>query len=151
MTATATESADPARTMGRTWAPQAFAGLVGLIAVLFLVQGLLAGLFLRYDGQRDGSSGWIDAHALGAHVSFGLSLALALLAVTSLRHRRDLMLGSIALFVLITAESYIGGAIRDNGKDSWTAIHVPLAMALMGTVTWLALRAAAFRRTSRKG
>ncbi len=148
---TATLDRTESSTSTPTWVPQAFAGLVGLIAVLFLFQGLFAGIFLRYDGQRDASSSYIDAHALGAHISFGLSIALALLAVATLRHRKDLLAGSIALFVLITVESYLGGEIRDNGKDSYTAIHVPLAMALMATVTWLAFRAAAFRRASRKG
>ncbi len=144
-----TTTLDRPETRMPTWVPDAFAGLVGLIGVLFLLQGLFAGLFLRYDGKRDASSNWIDAHALGAHVSFALSIALALLALATLRHRKDLVGGAVALFVLITLESYIGGAIRDNGKDAWTSVHVPIAMALMAVVTWLAFRAAAFRRTSR--
>lgn len=148
---TATLDRTDTATLTPAWVPQAFAGLVGSIGVLFVLQGLFAGLFLRYDGQRDGSSGWIDAHALGAHVAFGLSIALAALAVTTLRHRKDLLTGSLALFALITVESYLGGAIRDDGKDSWTSIHVPIAMALMGVVTWLAFRAAAFRRLARNG
>jgi hypothetical protein len=126
-----------------------FAGLVGLIALAFLAQGLLAGLFLRYDGQRDASKKWIDAHANVAHVAFGLSLILAVLAIAKLRQRTDLMVGAVTLAVLIGIESYIGGAIVDNGKDSWTAIHVPIAMALMGVATWLALKAAQLRRATR--
>lgn len=135
-----------ARQQAPTKAVNAFAGLVALIALLFLIQGLLAGLFLRYDGQRDASKKWIDAHANVAHAAFALSLVLAVLALARFRHRRDLTAGAIVLSVLIGIESYLGGAIVDNGKDAWTSIHVPLAMALMGTVTWLALKSAQLRR-----
>ena len=38
-------------------------------------------------------------------------------------------------------EAYLGGLIRDAGKDTLTAVHVPLAMALMGLAVWLPLRA----------
>ena len=129
---------------------KAFAGLVGLIAIAFVVQGLLAGIFLRYDGKRDASQTWIDAHANVAHVAFGLSLVLAVLAIVKLRQRKDPLIGSIALAVLIGLESYLGGAIVDNGKDSYTSIHVPLAMALMGVATWLALKAVQFRCSTRE-
>ena len=127
-------------------AVNAFAGIVALIALLFLVQGLLAGLFLRFDGHRDASKKWIDAHANVAHAAFALSLVLAVLALAKFRHRKDLTIGAVLLSVLIGVESYLGGVIVDNGKDSLTAFHVPIAMALMGTVTWLAVKSAQLRR-----
>ncbi|GAA1547873.1 hypothetical protein GCM10009763_15860 [Dermacoccus profundi] len=34
-----------------------------------------------------------------------------------------------------------GGLIVDEGKDVMAAVHVPLAMALMGLAVWLPLRA----------
>jgi hypothetical protein len=46
------------------------------------------------------------------------------------------------LTVLLVLEAYIGGLIRDDGKDALTAVHVPLAMFLMGLVVWLPFRAA---------
>ena len=60
-----------------------------------------------------------------------------------LRARRDLWLGSLVLTVLLVVEAYLGGLIRDDGKDSLTAVHVPLALALMGLAVGLPLRAAA--------
>ena len=37
-------------------------------------------------------------------------------------------------------ESYLGGLIVDDGKDSLTAVHVPIAMIAMGVAVWLPLR-----------
>jgi len=37
-------------------------------------------------------------------------------------------------------DTYIGGVIRDAGTDVLTAVHVPLAMVIMGLVVWLPLR-----------
>ena len=66
----------------------------------------------------------------------------ALYAVVRLRDRKDLLVGSIALAVLFLGEAYIGGAIRDSGKDGWTAVHIPIAFAITALVVWLPLRAA---------
>ena len=118
-----------------------FSALTGLIALVVLLQFVFAGVFLRYDGKRDDSSSWIDAHAWGAHIGTVLALVAALYAMIRLRRRRDLLTGSILLAVLFLAEAYIGGAIRDDGKDSWTAIHIPVAFALTALVVWLPVRA----------
>ena len=117
-----------------------FGALTGLTALVVLLQFVFAGMFLRYDGRRDASSSWIDAHAMGAHVATVLAFLTAVYAVLRLRHRKDLLVGSIALFVLFLAESYIGGLIRDGGKDSLTAVHVPIAFLLTSLVVWLPLR-----------
>ena len=118
-----------------------FSALTGLTALVVLLQFVFAGIFLRYDGKRDDSSSWIDAHAWGAHIGTTLAVAAALYAIWRLRARKDLLIGSIVLAVLFLVEAYIGGAIRDDGKDSWTAIHVPIAFALTGLVVWLPVRA----------
>jgi hypothetical protein len=55
-----------------------------------------------------------------------------------LRQRKDLWIGSTALTVLIVLESYLGGLIRDQSKDTLTAVHVSLAMALMGLAVCVA-------------
>jgi hypothetical protein len=118
-----------------------FSSLTGLIALVVLLQFVFAGVFLRYDGKRDASTSWIDAHAWGAHIGTVLAVTAAIYAVARLRTRKDLLVGSIVLAVLFLVESYIGGAIRDSGKDSWTAVHVPIAFLLTGLVIWLPLRA----------
>ncbi|MCU1592847.1 MAG: hypothetical protein JWO12_239, partial [Frankiales bacterium] len=40
------------------------------------------------------------------------------------------------------------GQVRDHGKDSLTAVHVPLAMAIMGLAVWLSVKATQLRRAS---
>jgi hypothetical protein len=62
-------------------------------------------------------------------------------ALWKLRGRRDLWVGSAVLTVLLVLEAYLGGLIRDDHVGSLTAVHVPLAMAIMGLVIWLPVRA----------
>jgi heme A synthase len=118
-----------------------FAPLIGLTALAVLLQGLWAGIFLEHDGRRDEASGWIDVHARGADLAILLAAAATVVAFLALRARRDLWIGSGVLTALLVLEAYLGGLIRDQGKDTLTAVHVPLAMALMGMVVWLPLRA----------
>jgi heme A synthase len=119
-----------------------FSVLIGLAALAVLLQGLWAGIFLEHDGARDAASSWIEVHARGAYVAIVLAAVATAVAFVKLRSRRELWLGSAALTVLLVVEVYLGGLIRDKGQDGLTAIHIPLAMALMALVVWLSLRAA---------
>jgi heme A synthase len=105
------------------------------------MQGLWAGIFLEHDGERDAASRWIDVHARGADVAIVLALLATVAAFVRLRSRRDLWLGSGVLTGLLVLESYVGGLIRDEGKDTLTAVHVPLAMAVLALAVWLPVRA----------
>jgi hypothetical protein len=135
-------STEPQRSIapgsGRT---AVFSALTGLSALAILLQGLWAGIFLEHDGRRDDASGWIDVHARGGEVALVLAVAAAAFALWRLRPRRDLWIGSLVLVVLLVLELYLGGLIRDDGKDAVTAVHVPLAMAIMAVSVWLPLRA----------
>ena len=131
----------PTPTTSETTRDPIFSALTGLVALVVLFQFVFAGVFLRYDGQRDASESWINAHAWGAHIGTVLAVITAIYAVVRLRARKDLLVGSVLLAVLFLVESYIGGAIRDDGKDSWTAVHVPIAFLLTSLVVWLPLRA----------
>jgi hypothetical protein len=126
------------RATGRT---TLFSALTGLASLAILLQGLWAGIFLEHDGNRDAAGGWIDVHARGGEVALVLAAAATVVAFVWLRTRRDLWVGSLVLVVLLVLESYLGGLIRDNGKDTLTAVHVPLAMAIMAVSVWLPLRA----------
>jgi heme A synthase len=66
-----------------------------------------------------------------------VSLVVAFVRV---RGRRELLIGTGALFLLLMLEAFIGGEIGDHA--SLPAVHIPLAMALMGLVVWLPARAA---------
>jgi uncharacterized membrane protein len=142
-TATRPETSRPAADRTGT---ALFSALIGLAAVAVLLQGLWAGIFLEHDGRREAASRWIDVHARGGEVALVLAVFATLAAFWKLRGRRDLWIGSAVLVVLLALEAYLGGAIRDDGQDSLTAVHVPLGMAIMGLVVWLPVRAGAGRR-----
>jgi hypothetical protein len=118
-----------------------FAVLTGLTTLAVLLQGLWAGIFLEHDGKRDDASRWIDMHARGADIAILLAIAAAVVGFVKLRQRRDLWGGAALLAVLLLVESYLGGLIRDASKDALTAVHVPLAMLIMGLAVWLPVRA----------
>lgn len=58
------------------------------------------------------------------------------------RARREVWIGSAVFTVLVILEAYLGGLIRDDGQDTVTAVHVSLAMALLGLAVWLPFCAA---------
>ncbi|MDQ1630516.1 MAG: hypothetical protein QOJ32_910 [Frankiaceae bacterium] len=119
-----------------------YGALTGLAAVAVLLQGLWAGIFLRHDGEREAADSWIGVHATDGEVAIALAALATAVALWKLRHRKELWIGAGALTVLLILESYLGGLIRDQGKTGLTAVHIPLAMALMGLVVYLPLRAA---------
>lgn len=132
-------------------AATAYSYLVDVITLLIVVQALLAGVFLKKDGARDSYGSWISAHGRVADVTVLLAIASAVLALVKLRARWDLAIGSSVLAVLLIAEAYIGGLIKDDGKDALTVVHIPLAVALMGLSVGLVVRGIALRRTATGG
>jgi hypothetical protein len=136
---TTTSASRPSSPTLRDW-HSVYRAVIGAAALAVLLQGLWAGLFLEHDGQRDAASSWINVHATGGEVAIVLAALATALAILKLRPRKDLWIGSGVLTVLLVLESYLGGLIRDSGKDSLTAVHIPLAMALMGLAVWLPFR-----------
>jgi hypothetical protein len=128
----------PARTRGG--AP-VFSALAGISALAVILQGLWAGIFLEHDGHRDAASSWIDVHARGGDVALAFAVLATLYAFWKHRERRDLWIGGAFLSVLLVLEAWLGGQIRDEGADTLTAVHVPLAMVIMALATWLPIRA----------
>lgn len=112
--------------------------LLGLTALLIVLQGLWAGLFLSTDPRSDS---WIHVHDLGAWATLLCSLAAAAWVTLRLRSDRPLWIGSTVLVLAVAGEAHLGGQITDNGDDGLTALHVPLAMALVALGVWLPLRA----------
>lgn len=115
--------------------------LIGLTALAVLLQAVWAGIFLEHDGERGAADNWITVHAHGGEVAILLALLSTIVAVVKLRPRKDLWVASGALTVLLVLEAYIGGLISEDGKDTLTAVHIPLAMAIMALVIWLTVRA----------
>lgn len=118
-----------------------YRALIGLAALGIVLQGVWAGMFIRPGQANDGT--WVTVHARGAEVTIAVALAAAAVAVWRLRARRDLVLGTGALVVLLAFQAFIGGLVYDN--QGLTALHVPLAIALVTLPVWLLLRSG--RRT----
>lgn len=116
----------------------AYSALVGLAALGVLLQGLWAGLFVHEGKEYEAS--WVSVHATGADITIALAAIATVVAfVTMRRTRTDLVVGTAAFTVVLLLEAFIGGLIGDHG--ALTAVHFPLAMALMGLAVWLPLRA----------
>lgn len=140
-TTSTTELGDTVRTP-TGGAVRLYSILIGLSALAVLLQGLWAGLFVQ-EGQ-DYQQNWVSVHAAGGEAAIGLALIATVVALVKLRSRRDLVIGSAAFTVLLVLEAYLGGLIGEHSR--LTAVHFPLAMALMGLAVWLPLRAARLRR-----
>ena len=122
--------------------------LIALAAVAILLQGLWAGIFLEHDGKRDAAGSWIDVHAHGGEVALALTAIATVVAFVRLRTRRDLWIGTAVLTALLVVEAYLGGLIRDQSKDTLTAVHVPLGLAIMGVAAWLLARSRHTRKAA---
>ena len=114
-----------------------FSILVGIASLGILLQGVWAGMFIRPGVAFDAF--WVNLHARGGEVTIAVALAAAVVAFWRLRSRRDLVVGSAALVVLLAFEAYLGGEIINN--PGLTVVHIPLALALMALAVWLPLRA----------
>jgi hypothetical protein len=110
-----------------------WSALIGLTTLGVLLQGLWAGLFLRRDA--DGST-WFDVHQHGGEATVTLAAIATIAAAVWLRHRRDLLGGTALLLVLLVVEYFLGRA----GGGS-VAVHVPLALLIMGVAVWLPVAA----------
>ncbi|GAB7006839.1 hypothetical protein JCM18899A_43120 [Nocardioides sp. AN3] len=120
-----------------------FASVVGLTALVILLQGLWAGLFIREGRDFDASSSqsmFVQVHDWGGRAAILLALVSLVVAVWRLRSRPSLIVGTAALLLLVMLEGFLGGGIGDH--PSWPGLHIPLAMGLMALSVWLPLRAA---------
>ncbi len=131
----------PASTGTRGRTGTVYRVIIALDVLAVLLQGVWAGVFLEHDGERDAAGGWIDIRARGGEIAIALTLVAAVVGFAKLRHRKDLWIGSALLALVLLAEAYVGGLIRDDSEDTLTAVHVPLGMLAMGLVTVLAVRA----------
>jgi heme A synthase len=114
-----------------------FAAVIGLTGLGILLQGVWAGLFIR-NGSGFRAS-WVTVHSIGATVVMVLALVAVVVAFLQLRSRREVLIGSIVYLLLLVLEGVLGGLIGDS--PGLTAVHIPLALLLMGMTAWLSLRA----------
>lgn len=134
-------SSTPANSSAATAPTRTFAPLVGVASLAVLLQGLWAGLFMSTPDTDPEKTPWLEVHSWCGKAAIGFALLATVWAFLKPRERTDLTFGALALTVLLILEAYLGGLIVDEGKDVMAAVHVPLAMALMGLAVWLPLRA----------
>lgn len=134
-------SSTPANSSAATAPTRTFAALVGVASLAVLLQGLWAGLFMSTPDTDPEKTPWLEVHSWCGKAAIGFALLATVWAFLKLRERTDLTFGALVLTVLLILEAYLGGLIVDEGKDVMAAVHVPLAMALMGLAVWLPLRA----------
>ena len=134
---TATRTDRTTATTARSGARTAYTAIIGVAAVLVLLQAVWAGLFIR-EGE-DYRDNWVEIHARGADLAIILGIVAFVVLVVKLRSRRDLLIGTAAFVVALVLEAYLGGLIGDS--PALTVVHFPLAMAIMGLSVWLPLRA----------
>jgi hypothetical protein len=114
-----------------------FSAVIGLAGLAILLQGVWAGLFI--DEGHDFRENWVNVHSIGGTVIDVLALIAMIIAIWQLRARRDILVGSIVFFVLVVIETLLGGFIGDT--PGLAALHIPLALFLMGMVAVLSFRA----------
>lgn len=131
-----TERTTPTPETGERMTDPLFSALIGLVTLGIFLQSVWAGMIIR-EGQGYNAT-WVSIHDLGAKTCFVLALVATIVAVVKLRARRDLIIGSAVLTVLIFAESYIGGLIGD--KASAIALHIPIGFAIFALAVWLPMR-----------
>jgi len=118
-----------------------FSSLAGLTSLGVLLQGLWAGLFVPTGKGGPYDDTWVGVHQWGGLVTLVLGVAAAVVAVVTLRARRDLLIGAIALAVLLVIEVGLGSAVSDSRSGAAAAVHLPLALVIMSLTVWLPLRA----------
>jgi hypothetical protein len=123
----------PQHAPARTTRPHpVWSALVGLTTLGVLLQGLWAGLFLR----PDAGGPWYSIHQHGGEATVTLAALATIAAALWLRTRRDLLVGTALLLVLLVAEYFLGRA----GEGS-LVLHLPLALLIMAVAVWLPMAA----------
>jgi hypothetical protein len=129
-----TDAPPPARTR----ALRAFSVLNGLVLLGVVLQGLWAGGFI---GHLAGTF-WLQLHRITAYTVVILALAAAILAVVTLRRHRAIAAWSAGLFTLVAIQAELGHEISHDGERSLIAVHVPVALLIMGLGVYLSIAAA---------
>jgi putative Ca2+/H+ antiporter (TMEM165/GDT1 family) len=88
---------------------------------------------------------------MNANLVVVFSLISAIIAALKLRSvDRQLVVGSVVLFVLTVAQTVIGHQITDESRERLLAIHVPLAFVIFG-LSLVVAGPVHFRRTPATG
>ncbi len=132
------------QTIGRPRVAQAYVWLTALVATIVFIQG---GLFAGF--YSEGESGLIDAHQWGGEISGYIAVVVLIPLAFVARFPRELRVGwwALAWGILWNIQVHVFGfGIEDV---SWfEIIHIPLAIFLVVSGLYLALRAQQARKAA---
>ena len=132
-----TETPSPAPAVSERAGSPLFSAVVGLAGLVILLQAVWAGLFIREGANF--TDNWVTVHSIGGTVAMVLALIAVIVAFVQLRSRQEIVIGSIAFFLLLVVEGVLGGFIGNT--PALETVHFPLALLLMAMTAWLSLRA----------
>ena len=118
-----------------------FSAFAGLTALVVLLQGVWAGLFVPTAKGGPYNDTWVGVHSMGALLALLLALVTTVIGVVRLRPRRELWIGAGVLSLLLILEMILGGLVSDGGSRAAAVVHIPLALVIMAVTVWLPLRA----------
>lgn len=107
--------------------------ILGIAALLILLQGVWAGVFMNKKGSAHQS--WVDIHGHMGEATALVAVIAFVWALVKLRDRRDVLIGTAAFAVVVIATVAVGMA----GKGG-LVVHLPLALCAMGLAVWLPTR-----------
>lgn len=104
--------------------------IAGIVALLILLQGVWAGIFLGHHGGP-----WKDIHGGLGELATLIAIGGFVFALLKLKHRRDVVTGTAVLAVLMILA--VGAGMAGKGG---LVVHLPLALASMAVAAWLPTR-----------
>lgn len=146
MSATTATTSSTVRTVSPV-ARRYYAISIGVTTLFIFFQSLTAGEFITEGLPDDAQETWTEIHGLTAYPIMVFALIAAIVAITQLRHRRALVIGTVALFAASVLQWLLGHAITTLHLDWVTPIHVVLAFVVYGLGIWLAVRAATLKNS----
>jgi hypothetical protein len=122
--------------------------LVGVVALLILLQGVTAGIFVRQPGKTT----WVHAHQGMAYLAALLAVAVVVVSFTTWKGMAGAQMvqrESIALLIAIVIQIGIGAQLGTGGHTALLAIHIPLALLIFGLTLHLSTFVSNLRRRAR--
>ncbi|WP_129337916.1 hypothetical protein [Cellulomonas endophytica] len=139
MVSTPASSSAPGRAAAVRSTSRPYGALVGITSLGILLQGLWAGVLMAQEDPAARDT-WASVHQRGAEITLLLALVALVVVLARLRERRDLVVGTTVLVVLLALEYVVGLLWGDAEVRGMAVVHVPLAMLLMAVAVWLPLR-----------
>jgi hypothetical protein len=122
--------------------------LVGVVALLILIQGVTAGIFVRQPGKTT----WVHAHQGLAYLAALLAAAAVVVAFTTWKGMVGAQMvqrESVALLIAIIIQIGIGAQLGTSGHSGLLAVHIPLALLIFGLTLHLSTFVSNLRRSAR--